>query len=126
MRQIYLAELSFNYHVANPENLNLFDTMKQLYKQYMPFPYAEGDYGYASFGHLHGYSSMYYTYMWSLVIAKDFYGKFKEKGFMNKELAQKYRKTILEPGGLKDADEMVRDFLARDYNLDAFRAWLEE
>jgi Zn-dependent oligopeptidase len=34
---------------------------------------------YASFGHLTGYSSNYYTYMFDKVIALDFFGQFDKK-----------------------------------------------
>ena len=36
-----------------------------------------------------------------------------------------YRKKILEPGGMRDANDLVRDFLGRDYNLDAYKKWLQ-
>ena len=36
----------------------------------------------ASFGHLVGYSAMYYTYHWSLVIAKDLLTPFEKTGLM--------------------------------------------
>ena len=68
---------------------------------------------------------MYYTYMWSLVIAKDIVSAFKIHGMMNKDLSMKYRHTILEPGGSKDASDLVKDFLGRDYSFDAFKQWLE-
>ena len=45
--------------------------VKKLQAKYTPFAYVEGTKFHTSFGHLVGYSSMYYTYMWSLVIAKD-------------------------------------------------------
>ena len=37
------------------------------------FPYVDDTHMFAGFGHLDGYSSGYYTYMWSLVIAKDLF-----------------------------------------------------
>ena len=43
----------------------------------------DGTYFQASFGHLDGYSAIYYTYMWSLVIAKDLFGPFREAGLMD-------------------------------------------
>ena len=36
-----------------------------------------------AFGHLNGYSAIYYTYMWSLVIAKDMFTEFKKDGLLN-------------------------------------------
>ena len=79
----------------------------------------------ASFGHLHGYSAMYYTYMWSLVISKDFFSRF-EGDLMNTEVAKEYRAKVTGRGGEADADadQLCRDFLGRDYNFEAFEAWL--
>jgi thimet oligopeptidase len=83
-----------------------------------------GTYFQAAFGHLNGYSAVYYTYMWSLVIAKDLYTPFEATGIFNTETAGRYRKTVLNPGGSKPAAELVKDFLGRDYSFDAYAAWL--
>ena len=50
--------------------------VSELQKQYTPFRYVDGTHFHASFGHLVGYSAMYYTYQWSLVIAKDLFTPF--------------------------------------------------
>ena len=73
-----------------------------------------------------GYSSMYYTYQWSLVIAKDLFTRFEAEGLLNPEVAKAYRDAILVPGGSKDARQLVEDFLGRSYNLEAYGAWLKE
>ena len=36
-----------------------------------------------------------------------------------------YVKSILRPGGSKDANDLVQDFLGRKPNLDAYKKWLE-
>jgi len=77
----------------------------------------------ASFGHLEGYTALYYTYMWSLVIAKDLHGAFVN-GLMDRAQAKRYRDLVLAPGGTKPAADLVADFLGRPYGFDAFREWL--
>ena len=77
-----------------------------------------------AFGHLNGYSAIYYTYMWSLVIAKDMFTEFKKDGLMNPQVATKYRNTVLGASGTKPAAEMVRDFLGRPYSFQAYADWL--
>jgi thimet oligopeptidase len=98
--------------------------VKKTMEQFTPFHYVPGTYFQASFGHLNGYSAIYYTYMWSLVIAKDLYTPFQSTGVFNTETAGRYRRTVLNPGGSKPAAELVKDFLGRDYSFDAYSAWL--
>ena len=81
---------------------------------------------YANFGHLNGYSAIYYTYMWSQVIATDMFSQFERDGVMNKALAKSYRNKVLAPGGSKPAAELVRDFLGRDYSFDSFAEQLNK
>jgi len=80
-----------------------------------------------NFSHAIGnYTSNYYTYMWSLAISKDLFTKFNKKNLLDKKVAEHYRKTILEPGGSKPAAELVRDFLGREWNMNAFKEYLKE
>lgn len=126
MRQISYAALSYVYHTTDPQNIDLQATMNDVFAKYSPFKQYEGDHTFASFGHLNGYSSMYYTYMWSLSIAKDLAVPFHQNGLMAPETARKYRETILSVGGAQDAKDMVKHFLGRDYSLGAFKSWLTE
>lgn len=123
--QMFYAALSLAVHTLDPQQLDLDELMDELQSRYSNFPRQNDTHFYASFGHLNGYSSNYYTYMWSEVIAKDLLSVFKEKGMMNRGLALKYREKILEPGGSKDAAQLVYDFLDRPYSFDAFSQWLE-
>jgi thimet oligopeptidase len=67
---------------------------------------------------------MYYTYQWSLVIAKDLLTPFEQKGLMSKDVTLAYRDKVLVPGGSRDAAELVRNFLGRDYDFAAFERYL--
>ena len=80
---------------------------------------------YAGFGHLDGYGSAYYTYLWSLVIAKDLRTAFTD-GLMDPVVGRRYRDAILAPGGTADAADLVERFLGRPSSFDAFEAWLAE
>jgi thimet oligopeptidase len=62
--------------------------------------------------------------MWSLVIAKDMLTPFHKNGLMNKEYTFKYRDLILAKGGTKDAADLVKDFLGREFNFKAFEDYL--
>lgn len=77
-------------------------------------------------GTLDGYSAIYYTYMWSLVIAKDLFSQFDRANLLAPTVARKYRDTILAPGGSKPAAALVRDFLGRPFDFTAWEAWLNQ
>jgi thimet oligopeptidase len=121
--QMYFARLSLELFDRDPASVDATAHAIALKREVLPFPHEAGTHFHASFGHLNGYSATYYTYMWSLVIAKDFLGRFHGR-LMDTREAQRYRSTILSAGGSKDAAELVRDYLGRDYATDAFEAWL--
>jgi thimet oligopeptidase len=124
-QQMFYAATSLEFHARDPEGLDTTRLMAELQDRYTPFKYVEGTYFHESFGHLDGYSAIYYTYMWSLVIAKDLFSVFQREGLLNAAPAQRYRRAVLEPGGSKPAAELVRDFLGRDYDFTAYQAWLD-
>ncbi|GMT97213.1 M3 family metallopeptidase [Corallococcus caeni] len=125
-QQMFYAALSLELYRRDPKNLDATALVRELQSQYVPFPYLEGTYFHLTFGHLDGYSSNYYTYMWSLVIAKDLFTVFQTKGLLNPEPAQAYRRAVLEPGGSDDAARLVHRFLGRDYDFRAYEAWLNK
>lgn len=125
-QQTFYAALSANYFDKDPTSFEPLDLLKQLQAKYSYYPYSEGTHFNHNFGHLNGYSAMYYTYMWSLIIAKDLFEPFVQKGLMNADIAGRFRDTILRQGGSKDAAVMVEDFLGRPFKLDAFEAWLKK
>ncbi len=120
--QMFYAAMSYWFHTSRPHDLTA--AMRELQERYSPFPYIDGTHMFASFGHLSGYSSGYYTYMWSLVIAKDLFSAFDPDNLFDPEIAGRYRDRVLAPGGTKDAAELVADFLGRPYTFDAYAAWL--
>ena len=122
--QMYYSALSLQYHHQNPASFDLTDKMLALESAYSPFPHQEDTYFYANLGHLNGYSAIYYTYMWSKVIAMDMFSKFEAEGLRDKATAIAYRDKILAPGGLRPAEVMVEDFLGRPYNFRAFSRYL--
>jgi thimet oligopeptidase len=120
--QMFYAAMSYWFHTERPADLTA--RMIELQEQYSPFAYIDGTRMFASFGHLGGYSSAYYTYMWSLVIAKDLFSAFDPDDLFDPEVAGRYRDRVLAPGGSKDAADLVADFLGRPYTFDAYAAWL--
>lgn len=126
MRQIFYAGFSYHLHTRDPKKVDLEKYTDEMYAKYSPYPRIEGGHVYANFGHLMGYSSMYYTYQWSLTLAKDMFSRFKEAGLLDPKVARDYREKVLKPGGLKDAAQLVEDFLGRKSDLKAYEAWLQQ
>ncbi len=49
-----------------------------------------------------------------------FEGRFKKEGLLNPKAGSDYRTLILQPGGSKDAIDLLRDFLGREPSDKAF------
>lgn len=128
--QMFYASMSYWFHAdraaaeRGEQVPDLTDRMVELQARYGALPYLAGTHMFASFGHLAGYSSAYYTYMWSLVIAKDLFSAFDERDLFRPEAAHRYRDRVLVPGGSRDAADLVADFLGRPSSFDAYAAWL--
>ncbi len=125
-QQMFYAATSLNLHNRDPKDVDPVQMVKQMQEKYTPFKFVDGTYFHLSFGHLEGYSAIYYTYMWSLVIAKDLFTPFKQAGLMDPSVARAYREKILEPGGGDEAADLIRDFLGRDYSFQAYETWLNK
>ncbi|WP_058189733.1 M3 family metallopeptidase [Terracidiphilus gabretensis] len=125
-QQIYYTAISLNLHDEDPAQIDLDKTIHSLYTSLLPWKWLDGSRMYASFGHLTGYSSNYYTYAFDKVIALDFFAQFDPENLLDGDAATRYRKAVLEQGGSKPGRTMVRDFLGRDEEFEAFQRWLGE
>jgi thimet oligopeptidase len=81
---------------------------------------------YATFTHLTGYASNYYTYQLSKVIALDFFTQFDPANLLDGPTALRYRKAVLEPGGSVSANTLVKNFLGRPQQYEAMREWINK
>ncbi|MEC8158600.1 MAG: M3 family metallopeptidase [Pseudomonadota bacterium] len=124
--QIYYANLSLNFYNRDPASFDLDGLMKELEARYAPYPHLPGTHFYANFGHLNGYSSNYYTYQWSLAIATDLFSRFEDAGLRNTEVANDYRRKVLQAAGSKPATDFVADFLGREFSTDAYIKSLQD
>ena len=79
----------------------------------------------ANWGHMFGYDSSYYGYLWSKVYAIDLFSFFKSDP-INPELGLKLREQILSQGGALDGLDLLRNFMAREPNPNAYIEWLNE
>jgi thimet oligopeptidase len=122
--QMFYAAVSLNFYNRDPQGLDTTKLVAQLQERYTPFKYVPDTHMQTAFDHLNGYSAVYYTYMWSLVIAKDMFTEFKQDGLTNTAVARKYRDAVLGASGTKPAAGLVSDFLGRPYSFKAYEEWL--
>jgi thimet oligopeptidase len=125
-QQLYYTTLSLDLHDRDPAKIDLDREIRSLYTRFLPWTWLDGNRMYASFGHLTGYSSNYYTYAFDKVIALDFFAQFDPADLLDCDAGARYRKTVLEQGGSRAGRAMVRDFLGRDEEFGAFTRWLNE
>lgn len=124
-QQMYYAALSLELHRHDPSTLDFNAVERETMEHHTPFTHPEGAALHLSFGHLNGYSAMYYTYMWSLVIAKDMFTAFDADDLLAPAPAARYRQAVLGRGGAAPAARLVEDFLGRQYRFDAYQEWLD-
>jgi len=123
--QMFYAAVSYRFHEDVPADGDAMTALSRALQAEFSMVTPLDTHFHAGFGHLAGYTSSYYTYMWSLVIAKDLFSAFDPQDLFAAEVAHRYRDRILAAGGSKDAADLVADFLERPYNFDAFEAWLQ-
>jgi peptidyl-dipeptidase Dcp len=122
----YLAAslLDMDYHVlqnlpANKENTSFdvvaFETEtlnKRKLPSQIPPRYRSTYFNHTMGG---GYTAGYYSYIWSEVLDADAFEAFKETGdIFNPEVAARFRKYVLTPGGIDDAMDMYKNFRGKE------------
>lgn len=118
LRQVQFGRLDAMLHAAG-EDKDL-DEITRLSSEYSLMPFHEGTFFPASFGHLMGYDASYYGYMWAEVFGDDMFSRFEEEGVTNPDVGMAYRREVLERGGTRDADDLLRAFLGRESDNSAF------
>ncbi|MEO6279263.1 M3 family metallopeptidase [Roseateles sp.] len=122
-RQHLYASYDLTLHQqAKPEPLPLWAKMEGA----TPLGYVPGTMFPAGFAHIAGgYGAGYYGYLWSLVVAMDLRTAFAADK-LSPEVGKRYRDLVLGQGAQKPAPELVKDFLGRDSNSEAFFDYLKK
>jgi len=125
MTQLGYANASLIFYSGVSEDRDLAQVYDAAYGRYAAVPDPEGTHAYAAIGHLGGYGASYYTYQWSKALASDLLSEFRKHGLRDQATAMRYRNLILAPGGSSSMNELAREFLGRDWTVDAYRAELQ-
>ena len=125
-RQNALTAISYDIYKTKPDSVDLDSVTMNANRHYTLFAPLPETHMWASFGHLGGYSSAYYTYLWDKVIAEDFFLQFDRKNLLAGDAPMRYRHVVLEPGGSMSANDLVKTFLGRPQNMVALQHWMAE
>lgn len=116
LTQLNYAFLDMYLHLENPEYIkDIKDFEKSVTKKTRLFEEPETVCISSSFSHIFagGYSSGYYSYKWAEVLEADAFDCFKQEGIFNQQVAEKFRKCILERGNTEDPMELYIRFRGR-------------
>ena len=89
--------------------LDMDELSKKLMEKYTPYRFVEGTNRYMQLTQVVGYPASYYTYMWSLVLAKDLFSPFQKHGLLNKEWTLRYRDKVLDYMEKRTRLERIRE-----------------
>jgi thimet oligopeptidase len=127
LTQVMYATYSMETHDRRAAKIDLDVLLREGYDRFSRYEFVDGNRMYAAFTHLVGYTSNYYTYLYDKVIALEFFAEFAEQRpaeLLTGDVAKRYRRQVLEPGGSKPARELVHDFLGRETSMEALRSWI--
>jgi thimet oligopeptidase len=125
-RQNSFTAISYDIYKTKPADVDLDAVTLDDARRYTLFLPLPDTHLWASFGHLGGYSSAYYTYLWDKVIAEDFFLQFDRRNLLAGDAPMRYRRVVLEPGGSISANDLVKNFLGRPQNITALQYWMAE
>jgi len=119
LRQVSFAMIDLDLHTqAKSDSTEVY---RNRINSLLGIPVMEGTMPQASFGHLMGgYDAGYYGYLWSEVFAQDMFTRFEKEGLLNPQTGKAYLEWILEPGGEKPPMDLIKGFLNREPNSEAF------
>jgi len=117
--------LDLRWHMLSSEEASKITDARaferQILEEYRILPEIEPRYRSQYFSHIFagGYSAGYYAYLWSEILDADGFKAFEETGdIYDPKLAAKLKKWVYESGGLREADELYRNFRGSDPTIE--------
>ena len=117
VRQLHFGYLDMAWHsLKEVPAVGTVEFEQSVLAPWGVLPAAEGAAFSTSFSHIFsgGYSAGYYSYKWAEDLEADAFSLFKQKGIFNTEVADSFRKNILEKGGAEDEAVIYRNFRGHD------------
>ena len=121
MRQLGFGYLDMAWHTITEPVGDPIAFEREAMKSVEIFPPVEGSVTGTTFSHIFsgGYAAGYYSYKWAEVLDADAFAEFKEHGIFDRATADRFRTSILEPGGTRNPADLYRDFRGKDATIDA-------
>ena len=117
--------LDLNWHMLSSEEAaKITDARafeKQVLDKYGLIDEIEPRYRSQYFSHIFagGYSAGYYAYLWSEILDADGFAAFKQaEDIFDPATAARLKKWVYEAGGLREADELYRNFRGQDPSIE--------
>ncbi len=117
--------LDLNWHMLSSEEAaQITDARafeKEVLERYGLIPEIEPRYRSQYFSHIFagGYSAGYYAYLWSEILDADGFAAFKQaEDIWDPAIAARLKKWVYEAGGLREADELYRNFRGQDPSIE--------
>ncbi len=117
--------LDLRWHMLTPEEAAAITDArafeKKVLDEYGLIDEIEPRYRSQYFSHIFagGYSAGYYAYLWSEILDADGFAAFKQaEDIFDPETAARLKKWVYEAGGLREADELYRNFRGQDPSIE--------
>ncbi|MBC8257245.1 MAG: M3 family metallopeptidase [Candidatus Marinimicrobia bacterium] len=122
LRQLSIGLLDMAWHTGDPSGVeDVVDFEEEAIAKTRLLPKIEGSTISCNLSHIFagGYSAGYYSYKWAEALDADAFEHFKENGIFNTEIAESFRKNILEKGNTEPPMDMYVKFRGKEPDPDA-------
>ena len=117
--------LDLRWHMLNVEEAEALTDARafeeKVLREYGLIDEIEPRYRSQYFSHIFagGYSAGYYAYLWSEILDADGFAAFEQaEDIWDQEIAGRLKKWVYQSGGLREADELYRNFRGQDPSID--------
>ncbi|GHC21124.1 oligopeptidase A [Kushneria pakistanensis] len=115
---LFDLRLHREYQTPKAEDIqSLLDSVRQ---QVSVVPRVEFNRFQHGFSHIFagGYAAGYYSYKWAEVLSSDAWSAFEDAGVFDQDTGMRFRTTILEQGGARDAAVLFQEFRGREPSIE--------
>lgn len=119
------SEAALELHERDPTQMDASAVLKAAIAHYCPI-HQEPDYHLeVCWPHLPRYSAYFYTYLWSMILARDILQPFEKQGSLTDPgVSKRYMEQVLAPGSSRPASELFHEFMGRDFSYEPFERWI--